>query len=138
MITVEHVIDLLMQSEKHRKWPLQGVVRCFWPPLLSGQYRARLENGRLVSLVTWAMMSDEASEAYRTGSRPLLPTDWSSGPHLWFMDMIAIGQAHGLVRELESALADNGIHYARALRTGRDGVRRLHTYVSRRRERIAA
>lgn len=128
MITCEQLLGLLMQSDIHRKWPLEGIVRCFWPPILLNQYRGHLQNGRLVSLVTWANLTDEAAEGYVNGTRKIQPDDWNAGPQLWFIDMIAPNSAYALVREVEILVSPRVGH---ALRVAKDGCRRVHRFYPR-------
>lgn len=138
-MTTEQLLDLLMRSPIHRKWPLEGIVRCFWPPLLLGQYRGRVENGRLVFLATWAFLTEEAERGYIEGTRLLQADDWNAGSKLWLVDVIAPGRARDLVREVESVLAD-GRHdcaYSRKI-DPRTGKHRLHRWVSGKRPKEIA
>ena len=43
-LSVLKLLDLLLRSPAHRKWPLAGMVRCLWPPLILGQYIAHEED----------------------------------------------------------------------------------------------
>lgn len=128
-MNVELFLDLLMRSPIHRKWPLEGIVRCFWPPILLQQFRGRIEHGRMVSFVSWANLTAEAAHGYIAGTRRLQPEDWNAGDQLWFIDMIAPTQAYALVREVETLLAPRVGH---ALRVTKDGCRRVHKFVPRR------
>lgn len=132
MIACEQLLDLLMQSPVHRKWPLEGVVRCFFPPLMLNQYRGRIENGRLVWLVTWAFLTDESGDGYLTGSRLLQPDDWTAGKNLWFIDVIGPGRGREMVREMEMMFA--GKYPCAYSRRTTDGKRHRHRWVSIRKE----
>lgn len=135
-MTIEQLLELLMQSPIHRKWPLEGIVRCFWPPLLLNQYRGRIENGKLVWLVTWATLTDEAGDGLISGKRPLQSADWNAGKNLWFVDVIGPGRGREMIREMEALFAGR-YPCAYSRRTRPDGTRHRHLWVSAKKE-IAA
>lgn len=125
-MTIEQLLEILMWSPIHRKWSLEGIVRCFWPPIILGQYLCHLKDGHVVSLLTWANLTEEAAAGYISGKRLLQPDDWNAGTQLWFIDMIAPNRANALVREAEAKLAPRVGH---ALRVTKDGCRRVHRFV---------
>lgn len=128
-ITEGQLIELLMKSPTHRVWPLCGVVRCFWPPIKLGQYRAKIDDsGKLLWLATWGFFSPEVGDGLIYGDRQLTPADWQSGDDLWFLDVIApYGHAREVIHEMET-LFPGRVAYSRRTR---NGIRHRHVWFGR-------
>lgn len=90
------VLDLTLKSKTHAKWSLEDCYRLLATPLNLGQCVVLQEGGELVGFATFAMMSDEASEAFTRATRKLQPQDWTSGDNIWLIDCIA-PYGHGTV-----------------------------------------
>lgn len=133
-MTIEQLLELMMRSPIHRKWPLEGIVRCFWPPLLLNQYRVRIENGHLVWLATWAFLTEEAGEGYLQGTRLLQHEDWNAGTQLWFVDVIAPGRGREVIREMEAIFPGRTAYSRRTT----DGRRHRHVWFGRQPRSAAA
>jgi len=75
-----------------------------------------VENGKLVGVGTWASMSDKSLDAFLTGSRKLVPSDFKSGPHLVLVDVIApYGHARQITSKMRQKLIELG-HWGKKIR----------------------
>jgi cytolysin-activating lysine-acyltransferase len=86
---LDHVINLLAQSETHKNWTVEQINRCITPPVNLKQCQGIIEDGKLVAWCSWGFLSDEKSDKFLTGEYRLQPNDWRSGNVLVFMDFVA-------------------------------------------------
>ena len=127
------VVNLMRQSELHRRYTIADLDRLLVPPLALGQHLAFQRNGELVGWASWAMFGDFAQRAFEQETRPIVAADWKSGPYLWLVDVIGHpDDGRALARMLRShltakAAAENWpVREARWLRRKPDGtVRRM-------------
>ena len=98
------------------------------PPLLARQYRLfRDDKQQPIGLALWAKVGPEVEERLAGGgANRMRPDDWSSGPLVWLIDLIApFGRQDEMLNELkETAL--KGVTF-RFLRTTPEGKREIMT-----------
>lgn len=122
--------QLALQSPLHRRWYIGDIEVNFLPALHAGQCKIYLDENRLpTSLVTWALVDDEASTLLKEHGRTPPHDRWSAGDNLWFIDVIApFGHPRHLIRDLH----DNhfpAVDVAHAVRRNPDGsIRRIQTW----------
>ena len=79
---------LFLRSARHATMPLAVFRTALEPPFLSGQFRIFRFDGVPRGLMTWAWLSRDAERRYVAGET-LRPDDWTSGDHLWLIDLVA-------------------------------------------------
>jgi cytolysin-activating lysine-acyltransferase len=94
---INPIIDLMNESYLHKRWYIEDIYNIIQPPIELIQFVHVVENGKLVGLGTWASMNDESLDAFLTGSRKLVPSDFNNGHNLVLVDVIA---PHGHGRQI--------------------------------------
>lgn len=100
--TLGMMAALSMESE-YRHWSVADMEINFVPALQTGQCKIYLDEvQRPVAFVTWAFVDDECHGAlYNRGENPP-PDRWTSGNHLWFIDIVApFGNVPRIIRDLQ-------------------------------------
>lgn len=125
------VAGLMANSALHRQWTIADLVRLVFPPLELEQAWVFLRGRKPVGYLSWAYLSVEAEEGYRSSMRPLQAEDWKSGNRLWYVDLVApYGDLPEIVAYARKHAFPKGS--GRFLRRRRDGsIRRinvLHRY----------
>lgn len=95
--TMSHVFGeivwLMSQSPLHRHLKISDLEWLVMPALLSRQFYIFRDGPRTVGLALWARLSPEAEAKLEKplldGDGRLTPEDWTSGPNLWLVDLIA-------------------------------------------------
>jgi cytolysin-activating lysine-acyltransferase len=109
-ITLLGVIDLMAQSEIHRRWSVADIQRLIAPPIDLGQAVLLISGDRPVGYASYALLTEEAETGYIDGTRKLQAGDWNAGDRLWWIDAIAPhGHARFLPRQLKSLLRSRGL-----------------------------
>jgi len=96
------VLNLMKTSDRHKTWSRSDVERLIIPPIELKQYMVFRDEERPVGYLSWAWMSQEASDGFASRERKLTASDWNSGPHAWIIDVISDG---GNVRKMMGALS---------------------------------
>ena len=105
MTDFEKIISLLLMSKIHRRWYIGDIDGLIIPPLILKQYRLFHQDDKLVGFVSWALLTDEVAEGFKTRTIKLQPDDWNAGKQLWMMDFIApFGGVLGMARQLHSEM----------------------------------
>ena len=86
---LDHVINLLAQSENYKGFTVGQINRCIVPPVNLQQCAGVFENGHLVGWCSWAFLSKEKADIFLEGSYKIQPGDWRSGNVLVIMDFVA-------------------------------------------------
>jgi hemolysin-activating ACP:hemolysin acyltransferase len=95
------VLELYETSPLHYIQPVQMFFDRVFPSLLNGQFRLLAKGGTPQSFVNWAWLSPELSAELVAGRPAIAPDQWSSGPELWFMEIVARdGRTADVVRDL--------------------------------------
>lgn len=79
---------LALRSPRHARMSV-GTLRSYMePPIVSGQFRVFRFDDIPRAMFTWGWLGPEAEHKLITGE-PLVAGDWSSGDHLWIIDLMA-------------------------------------------------
>lgn len=91
--TVSHMLGemvwLMTQSPTHKHFALADLEWLAMPALMLEQYRVFRGETTPVGLALWAWLSDEAEAKLEAGGHRLRPDEWTSGNHLWLVDLVA-------------------------------------------------
>jgi cytolysin-activating lysine-acyltransferase len=81
----------LMSRAQHRRHAFMADLEWLVMPALAlGQARLfRNDKGDPISFASWATVSDEVNERFKSGVARIAPPEWRSGPHLWIFDIVA-------------------------------------------------
>ena len=103
------VVGLMARSSIHRGWSVADIERLIVPPLKARQAVIVEERGHIVGFGSVALLTDEAQQGYREGTRRIRPSDWSAGGHIWLVDVIApYGHASQVTRALRLDFCERG------------------------------
>jgi cytolysin-activating lysine-acyltransferase len=80
----------LMSRAPHRRHMFMADLEWLvMPALVLGQARLyRNDKNDPISYVSWATVSDEVNERFKSGVARIAPPEWRSGPHLWIFDIV--------------------------------------------------
>ncbi|MEL6584903.1 MAG: toxin-activating lysine-acyltransferase [Pseudomonadota bacterium] len=108
---------LLARNPLHRAYTLQDLEQRVMHPISLNQFRMYRKPSGPVALLTWAFVSDALHDRFQREVFDLGPEDWSSGPHLWYIDFVAPFGDGGFVIEdmLTNVFPDLVGHAQRAL-----------------------
>lgn len=100
------ILKLCLGSEVHRHWFVKEIERLFIKPLEDDHARLFYKDGEIIGFGSWAFLSDEVQDAFKSGSRKLQSEDWKSGNNVWVIDAIAPNKEIGFIaRWLRSYLS---------------------------------
>lgn len=86
------VLELMLQSEMHRKWYIEDMKRLVIPALKNKKMLVMYDDARPTGLFSYAFLNKEQEAGYKDGSKKLTPDIWSNGPDdgmLYVIDFIA-------------------------------------------------
>jgi len=86
---LQSVMWFVAESPIHSKWSYNDIINLIVPPLQLGQYIINWQDGIPVGFASWAWLSDEAHEGFKTQTRKLIASDWCGGNHAWIIDVIS-------------------------------------------------
>ena len=127
------VLDLMMESEMHRKWYIEDMKRLIIPALQNDKMLIMYDKTRPTGLFSYAFLNKEQEAGYKDGSKKLTPDIWSNGPKdgiLYVIDFIAPYQnALALGRFAQNKLTEryietypfDGAHFIRQMKGKRVG-----------------
>lgn len=99
------------------------------PPLTVSQFKIYInDRGEPDAFVTWALVDDACHEAMLADGRNPPPNCWHSGPHLWFIDIVA---PHRNTRQIIRDLQRNHFpdRHAHSIKRNPDGsVKRVKVW----------
>lgn len=71
------------------------------PALIFDQAKLYLKDGAPVGFASWARMSEDVAQRYKKAPHALAMTDWTSGEHIWLIDVFApFGGAQDVLADL--------------------------------------
>jgi cytolysin-activating lysine-acyltransferase len=129
--TLGCIVGLMLHSKIHAKWGVGDVGRLILPPIRLRQCLFFRRDEQVQAFLTWGLFSEATATAFRSRTRPLVPEDFASGEHVWFVDFVAtqrnvptiVVQAKDYLRRLYPTRSA-----AHAIRNYRNGSRREATF----------
>lgn len=99
----EQVLKVLKDSEYHRNYSREDIIRTIVAPIKNKKALGVTEDGELKSILTWAFLNEEQVEGYLNKTRKLRATDFEQDEgELWFIDFIApYGNVKKIIREYQ-------------------------------------
>lgn len=112
-VTVSHVLGeitwLMSQSLRHSAFSIADLAWFAMPAIASRQFHLFRDGDRPVGAALWgfppAAAEERLSKALPSPVNPIGPSDWSGGPNLWLVDLVAPFATTGN-RQLEIMLGD--------------------------------
>lgn len=103
---------LMMQQSTSRHTLLSELEWRVMPALVLDQAKLYMREGAPVAYVSWALLSEEAAQRYKTAPHHLTAADWQSGSQVWLVDLYApFGGAQDVMNDLQkSVFAGQNIH----------------------------
>ena len=120
-------VQLMRESWLHRRWTIADFERLILPPIELNQCVFARLGFDVIGFVSWALFSNEASQAFAEKVRPLQARDWQSGANLWIIDFMSSPGEGGYIAN--AVLAHLSVLYpdqkiAQAIRYKRSGIQR--------------
>ena len=75
-VDYKSILTLCLGSEIHRQWFVKDIERLFIKPLEDDLARLFYRDGKIIGFGSWAFLSDEVQDAFKSGSRKLQSEDW--------------------------------------------------------------
>ncbi|KMW72893.1 lysine acyltransferase [Photorhabdus luminescens subsp. luminescens] len=96
------VMLLSQHSPLHRRYLVSEWQQRILPAFELNQFcYYEDEHGRPIAFCNWAFLSEQNRDELLSGERELTHTDWRSGPHIFFPEMIApFGHGREVARDL--------------------------------------
>lgn len=125
-----------MHGKQQQRYALFQLAALVTTPIKLDQFRIYRNAKGPIGFVSWAWMSDTASDDYANDRRLLTPDDINSGPHLWLIEMIApFGHMHEIARDLRDTVFPGKI--GRSMSRSEKGPTRVVTWDNRRTSSVA-
>lgn len=101
---------LMMQQNSSRHTLLSGLEWRVMPPLVLDQAKLYMRENSPIAYVSWARLSEEAAQRYRSKPHHLTASDWQSGDQVWLVDLYApFGGAQEVMKDLREMFAGKEI-----------------------------
>jgi hemolysin-activating ACP:hemolysin acyltransferase len=99
----DRVLRLLLDSEYHKHYSKEDVIRTIVAPIKNKKALAVFKDDRIVSLLTWAFLNKEQVDGYLSKTRKLRAKDFEQTEgDLWFIDFIApYGDVKTIIKEYQ-------------------------------------
>ena len=92
-------------SELHKKYRFSTLLQRVLPSLVMRNFRLHLVGDIPVAFVSWAWLSDEATERLSGGGMGLSISDYNSGDNLWFLEALApFGHSFDMITDLYTSV----------------------------------
>jgi cytolysin-activating lysine-acyltransferase len=99
---------LFMNSPQHRNQFIADLEWRVMPPLVLEQAKLYMRDEAPVAYASWAFLSPEVAERYRSTGR-LAPGDWKSGAEAWLIDLVApFGGADDVIKDIKTNVLKGG------------------------------
>jgi len=96
-------VTWLMMHQSTTKFSLVSDIE--WkvmPPLVLEQAKLYMKDESPLAFVTWAKLSEEVANRYKTPPHHLTPSDWKTGEQIWIVDMLVpFGGAQEVLKDLK-------------------------------------
>ena len=83
------IVWLLTQSPTHKQMFIGDLEWFCMPALVLEQYRVFYGPNSPAAVAFWASVSDETNSRLLGGGSRLRADEWSNGPHLWLVELVA-------------------------------------------------
>lgn len=92
---------LMMQQAATRHTLISELEWRVLPALLRDQAKLYLKDEAPVAFVSWARLSAEVAQRYQNAPHQLVMSDWSSGDHVWLVDVLTpFGGAQDVLKDV--------------------------------------
>ncbi len=83
------VVWLMARTEDRKYMLVSDIETTIFPSVMLDQCRIFTQGPMPLAFVNWAWVSDEVHQRLSSGISRLAPHEWTGGPHLWIIDIIA-------------------------------------------------
>ena len=87
-LNLGYIAGLFSNSKYHVKASIGHFMSSAVPALKHNQFKIFFNGFKPVAYVSWAMLSDEVQEKYKTGKHLLAIDEWKSGDNVWLAEFI--------------------------------------------------
>ncbi len=88
-LNLGYILGLFSNSGYHHKLSIAQFMSSVIPAIKNNQFKIFFKGFRPVAFVSWALLSQETAEKFKTGNYYLNLDDWKSGEELWLGELIA-------------------------------------------------
>ena len=83
------VVWLMARTEDRKFMLVSDIETTIFPSVMLDQCRIFTQGSMPLAFINWAWVSDEVHQRLSGGVSRLAPHEWTGGPHLWIIDIIA-------------------------------------------------
>lgn len=87
-LNLGYIAGLFSNSKYHAKASIGHFMSSVVPALKHNQFKIFFNGFKPVAYVSWAMLSDEVQEKYKTGKHLLTIDEWKSGDNVWLAEFV--------------------------------------------------
>lgn len=105
---VGQIVGLMLQSPVHKHLFLNELEWLVLPAVMLQQFRLIHRNGKPIAYVSWAYLSEDAVERFKSGVHKLQPGEWNTDRgELWIIDLLTpFGGQDTVLKELKETIFD--------------------------------
>lgn len=97
------VAALMAASATHKHLALADIEWLVIPAILLRQFKLFHRDGIPVGFASWAFLTPEAEERFRSSTPRLAPKDWAGGENAWLIDLVSpFGGGEKMAQEIKS------------------------------------
>jgi cytolysin-activating lysine-acyltransferase len=87
-LNLGYIAGLFSNSKYHVKASIGHFMSSVIPALKHNQFKIFFNGFKPVAYVSWAMLSDEVQEKYKSGKHLLAIDEWKSGDNVWLAEFV--------------------------------------------------
>ena len=87
-LNLGYIAGLFSNSKYHVKASIGHFMSSVVPALRYNQFKIFFSGFRPVAYVSWALLSDEVQEKYKSGEHTLMMDEWKSGDSVWLAEFV--------------------------------------------------
>ncbi len=87
-LNLGYIAGLFSNSKYHVKASIGHFMASVVPALRYNQFKIFFSGFRPVAYVSWALLSDEVQEKYKSGTHTLMMDEWKSGDSVWLAEFV--------------------------------------------------
>lgn len=87
-LNLGYIAGLFSNSKYHVKASIGHFMASVVPALRYNQFKIFFSGFRPVAYVSWALLSDEVQEKYKSGNHTLMMDEWKSGDAVWLAEFV--------------------------------------------------
>jgi len=109
-LNLGYIVGLFSNSKHHVKSTIGYFMASVIPAMKYSQFKLFFDGLKPIGFVSFAMLSDEVQEKYKTGKHLLTMEEWKSGDNIWLAEFIvpySPANREGIIKNLKEKVFPN-------------------------------